>query len=261
VVLTYAVDSHSAADVPEAELAKSAAEVMESRLEGQATVRLLPDHKIVVELYGDVGEGRLDDVRRRITTRGELQFRIMASPEFADHKAIIAQAKSTMENESVVKMDDEVVGRWFICDSTEFPNEEEVSQRGLVPRTSGDALQALALMNDGLDVTGDYLSAVNPDTDETGQPQVSFVFNQQCGFIFGRLTGQHVPNKSGQRYNLGIILDNVLLSAPTIESKITDRGRISGNMTVAEVNFLVDILQAGRMPCTVEEVSVTRLDE
>ena len=96
---------------------------------------------------------------------------------------------------------------------------------------SGKRPQALVMTDDGLNVTGDYLRTVAPDVDETGKPQVSFSFNSEGAFLFGQLTGEHLPTATGQQYNLGILLDNRLLSAPTIESKITDRGRISGNMT------------------------------
>ena len=89
---------------------------------------------------------------------------------------------------------------------------------------------------------------VAPDVDETGRPQVSFTFTRQGAFLFGQLTGSHLPTATGQRYNLGILLDNRLLSAPTIESKITDRGRISGGgMSQDEVDFLVGILKAGQL--------------
>jgi preprotein translocase subunit SecD len=52
------------------------------------------------------------------------------------------------------------------------------------------------------------------------------------------------------------LLDNRLLSAPTIESKITDRGRINGGaMTEQDVKAIVAILSAGKLPYTIKLVA------
>jgi SecD/SecF fusion protein len=119
--------------------------------------------------------------------------------------------------------------------------------------------QALVMTNDGLNVTGDDLRTVAPDVDETGRPQVSFAFNADGAFAFGQLTGTHTPTATGQRYCLGILLDNRLLSAPTIESKISDRGRISGGgMSEDEVKFLVGILQAGQLPAALNKTPISK---
>ena len=52
------------------------------------------------------------------------------------------------------------------------------------------------------------------------------------------LHDEDVPTATGQRYTLGIILDDKLIAAPTIESKVTDRARISGGFTQAEVDAI-----------------------
>ena len=118
----------------------------------------------------------------------------------------------------------------------------------MVTRSTPAGPQALVLTDDGLNVTGDLLRTVTPGVGPTGEPEVEFGFNADGAFLFGQLTGQHIPTSSGLSYNLGILLDNRLLSAPTINSKITDRGTISGSMSEDDVNFLVGILQAGQLP-------------
>lgn len=85
------------------------------------------------------------------------------------------------------------------------------------------------------------------------QPQVIFKFQPEGRKLFGELTGKII----GQR--LAVILDNVLKSAPTVESRITERGQISlgqGNYedTLEEANMIATTLRAGALPVTLEQL-------
>ncbi len=101
-------------------------------------------------------------------------------------------------------------------------------------------------------IDGKYLvSAVNmPGSD--GRPAVSFTFNNEGGALFGELTGKNVPSAgttgddTSNKRHLAIILDGLVMSAPTINSQITTHGQISGSFTSKEVDELVNILRAGR---------------
>jgi SecD/SecF fusion protein len=201
----------------------------------------------------------LEYIERRIYTAGALEFRITASPRFGEHKPIIDIAERLPASKDVVRSGGQIVARWVEYNPQEFGDLDAARARGLVVRMSGKTPQALVLTNDNLDVTGEFLRSATPDVDETGRPQVSFTFDSQGAFRFGQLTGSHLPNRAGERYNLGILLDNRLLSAPTIESKITDRGRISGGgMSDEEVNFVVGILNAGSLPAALNKTPLSR---
>jgi SecD/SecF fusion protein len=197
-------------------------------------------------------------IEKRISTAGVLEFRITASPKFKKHQPIIDIAEKLPVSQNIISLSGKEEARWVELDEKEFPTIEEAQGRGLVTRMSGKTKQALVITNDGLNVTGKHLKLVTPDVDEKGAPQLSFSFNAQGAFLFGRLTGENLPTPTGQRYNLGILLDNRLLSAPTIESRITDRGRISGNMTEDDVNFLSGILKAGSLPAALNKAPISR---
>ena len=108
------------------------------------------------------------------------------------------------------------------------------------------------LLSDPYNVTGADIRDARPGTDpETASPDVLFSFNAAGGQKFGRLTGEHVP-LGDFRYNLAIVLDDVLQTAPTIQSTITDSGRITGNFTPQEVQEIVDIINAGSLPAALE---------
>ena len=199
----------------------------------------------------------LDFIERRIYTAGALEFRITAAPGFSENTEIIELAKALPLSMNEVMMGDHKVAEWMPYKMEEFGPADQPDGR-VVKRMAGKEPQALILMNDGLDVTGSYLQQSSSGFDETGQPQVNFVFNDLGAFRFGQLTSEHLPNPSGQKYSLGIILDKKLLTAPSINSKITSQGRITGNNSKEEVDFIVGILNAGSLPASLNKEPISR---
>jgi SecD/SecF fusion protein len=93
------------------------------------------------------------------------------------------------------------------------------------------------------------LESTYADSDQQGRPAVSFRLDAEGSTRFGRLTGRNLPNQAtGLKKYLGILLNRQLLSAPTINSRITDQGIIEGDFTQEEVESLVNVLNAGRLP-------------
>ena len=199
----------------------------------------------------------LDYIERKVYTAGALEFRITASPVFAENKKIIELAEALPPGENEVRMGDRKVAEWMLYDADKLGPFDQPDER-FVKRMAGKLPQALVLMNDGFDVTGEYLQKAAAGFDETGQPEVRFNFDDQGAFRFGRLSGQHIPNPSGQKYYLGIILDGKLLSAPAIQSKITSSGRITGVKDKGEVDFVVDILNSGSLPASLNKDPISR---
>lgn len=258
VELTYELDPRPQGAAG-ATLVEQTARVMTERLGDAGDVLVSPTKQMIVQLYGHPSAAELAALKRRLSTVGVLEFRIMASEKIAEHQPIIEEAKKLTEVETIRDEAGKVVARWSPLDDEEFPTLEEAVSRGLVTRMDGTTPQALVLLNDGLDVTGEHLKYVHPDLDERGKPQLAFSFDAEGASRFGELTGKHTPTPTGQRYNLGMLIDGRVLSAPTIESKISDRGRMSGNMTKEDVDALTAILSAGQLPSAVKLVSEKEL--
>jgi SecD/SecF fusion protein len=109
----------------------------------------------------------------------------------------------------------------------------------------------------GLDrqnVTGSFLSRTHATTDERLQPAVGFQFNHQGARRFGQLTREHLPEEGDAfKYQLAILLDNLVMSAPSINSEIRESGIIEGGgqgFKPKEVEHLIKILQAGSLPAS-----------
>ena len=84
---------------------------------------------------------------------------------------------------------------------------------------------------------------------QDGQPVVSFKFNTIGGKKFGEAT----KNNIGER--LAIVLDNEVISAPTIQSAILGgSGVITGNFDVKSANDLALLLRSGALPAPLQVI-------
>jgi preprotein translocase subunit SecD len=95
-------------------------------------------------------------------------------------------------------------------------------------------------------VTGRDLRNSRPTLDENNLPAVSFTFNQDGARRFGLFTEQNIGR------NLAVILDNRVFTAPTIQSRIADEGRITGSFTQQEAQDLSLVLRAGALPARMD---------
>jgi preprotein translocase subunit SecD len=99
-------------------------------------------------------------------------------------------------------------------------------------------------------VSGRDLRNARPTLDENNLPAVSFSLNQEGARKFGTATEQNIGRQ------LAIILDNRVFSAPVVQSRISDEGRISGSFTQQEAQDLSLTLRSGALPA-----SLTYLEE
>jgi len=101
-----------------------------------------------------------------------------------------------------------------------------------------------------VEVAGDNLVDAQAGYDQRGgMPVVNFRFDTVGGKRFAEITQQAV----GQPF--AIVLDNKVLSAPTIREPILGgSGQISGNFTTASANDLAVLLRAGALPAPLKVV-------
>ncbi len=92
-------------------------------------------------------------------------------------------------------------------------------------------------------VAGRELRSAQQSLDEFNQPAVSFTLKQDAAVRFGQFTQTNI----GRR--LAIVLDERVMSAPTIQGRITDNGQIT-NVTREEMQDLVITLKSGALPAS-----------
>ena len=106
-------------------------------------------------------------------------------------------------------------------------------------------------------VTGEGLSSVSASYQDLN-PIVSFSLKSgEATNKFSDLTFRNKPDDSGRESKLGILLDGAVLSAPTIQSQITGDGQITGKFTQEEVDFLVEILRAGKLSTVLQKEPIS----
>jgi preprotein translocase subunit SecD len=98
-------------------------------------------------------------------------------------------------------------------------------------------------------VAGRDLRSAQPSLDEYNQPAVSFTLKQDAAVRFGQFTQNNLQRR------LAIVLDDRVMNAPVIQSRITDSGQING-IDRSEMQNLVITLKSGALPA-----SLTYLEE
>ncbi len=92
-------------------------------------------------------------------------------------------------------------------------------------------------------VTGRDLKTARMSAGQFNEPTVSFTLTTEGGRKFGEVTGANVGR------GLAIILDGKVISQPpTIQSRITTDGVITGSFTIEEVQDMVTVLRSGALP-------------
>ena len=143
--------------------------------------------------------------------------------------------------------------------------EEQLDASGNVTKDANGNIvwvPATALGADGVTqeaLTGKYLKPnVALTLDSLGKPQVAFEWNSEGAKLFGEITTVLYNNGVNSK-PLGIFLDNTLISAPTVEAVITDKGVIN-NMTLDEAKTLVAQLNSGSLDVPLKVIQQTDVD-
>ncbi|MCL2006327.1 MAG: protein translocase subunit SecD [Planctomycetaceae bacterium] len=202
-------------------------------------------------------------IERVISESGALTFRILASRAYTQDELIIERGLDAFRHNRLDIQDaGRLTARWVPI----FAGEEDSFRRNsdMVIEQRGDSLYALVKFDDGVDITGEYLTNVGRGMGRDARPGVSFQFNSIGSNKCGRLTTANRPDPANPRMqrHMGIILNESLYSAPTINEPIhgngiitfgehahTDEARQRLNQNIDD---LIGILHAGALPAKLE---------
>jgi SecD/SecF fusion protein len=228
----------------------------------------------VQDKVADAGDNQeiLNRIKEKISTSGALAFRITANT--SSHQTLIDRARNQQRDEerTNARIEDLVLGqavdpkdpatrpelaRWIPVKPDaigEFTGPDYITRT--VDRGSlGNEFQVL-VVKDPYDVTGQYLASARSGVDEKAKPAVFFNFTYEGADRFSKLTSSNLP-KNDQYSHLGIVLDDIMQSAPRIITTISDSGQITGNYTEDSAKNLAEILNAGGLPAAIEKKPVS----
>jgi preprotein translocase subunit SecD len=124
---------------------------------------------------------------------------------------------------------------------TSNPNEEPGLRNVLLPDAENP--NEFYVLEEAPVVTGEELTDAQPSFDQNNRPAVNFKFDVTGARKFGEYTGANI----GEPF--AIVLDDKVISAPTIQSAITGgSGIITGNFSLEESTNLAVLLRAGALP-------------
>jgi preprotein translocase subunit SecD len=95
----------------------------------------------------------------------------------------------------------------------------------------------------------DIRSADQGNKSDTNEPIVNFYLTAAAGKKFGVFTAAHSKD-SASPSNLAIVLDNRVITAPSINSQINDSGIIEGGFTMESAKDLAMLLRSGALPAS-----------
>jgi preprotein translocase subunit SecD len=182
------------------------------------------DNEILVQLPGEGDPARAKQV---IQAGGQLELKLVEDPNPYPSEAAALAAHS-----GILPAGTEIVrGR---NDTRTQDSQNSAENWYLLSRTPV--------------VTGrDLRSATESrNTEMPGQWQINFVLSGEAARRFGPFTEQ---NRGRQ---MAIVLEKKVYSAPVIQSRIEDSGRIDGNFSQESAHDLALVLRAGALPASIK---------
>jgi len=182
------------------------------------------------------------------TLKNVIESRVNA---FGVSEPIVQTEVSTIGNEKVHKLIVELPGVNDTDKATELIGQTPVLEFELLTlatttSATGSTTQETKLIPTGL--TGRYITTAQVEYDsQTGRPQIGMVFNEEGGDLFAKITKENVGKQ------LAILLDGVVITAPTIQGEILGgKAQITGQYSVQEANQLARSLKYGALPVSIE---------
>jgi SecD/SecF fusion protein len=204
--------------------------------------------------------GRLDDpgdIQRMLKGAGILEFRILPTDGHPDVDT--AQMKAYVETLKTkgpkYASDDKYI--WFEIENPQQWHSADGAGRPSIFAQFGNKFYVLA--SNKKDETllhtsqeKDWkLNKSTPGQDQQGRRAIDFELDERGGRLFANVTGKNLERP------LCIMLDNIALSAPNIQSRIYTRGQITGTYTNTQVDDMVSKLNAGSLPARLVEQPIS----
>lgn len=181
------------------------------------------DDRISIQLPGVDDPARVKDI---IKTTAQLQFRIVEGSPAGSAQGVFESLPAAQRASVDI-----------------LPGNAEDN----MGRVTGTEYYAVSK---NVPVSGRDLKNARVQKGQVGEPVIQFSLTPEGAPKFGQLTGGNV----GRR--LAIVLDNKVVSAPVINSQITDEGIIEGQFTQQQAADLALVLRSGALPA-----SLTTLEE
>ncbi|MCA9151642.1 MAG: protein translocase subunit SecD, partial [Planctomycetales bacterium] len=227
----------------------------------EIVVRPNGPHQVEI-IIPDVVSKEVDRIKELITTGGFLKFQLVANRRDHSHIWSLADEPEQVGQYEVRDASGQVVGQWAKLSLNERAKEGESPYRvdpfDSKSRVVRGRKEVLMVVDPNLSLQGSDLRTVRKGYQDLS-PAVFFDMEVAGAAKMGALTEANLPDVTANHYSLlGIVMDGELISAPRINSTITSSGVIEGQFSDEEVDMLVNVLRAGRLPAVLKQEPVSQ---
>lgn len=222
-------------------------------------IQALGTNQIQVQLPG---EKDIERARKLMTQVAQLNFHIAADQ--AKTADVILKIKQAMPSELdafllrprsggpfefTVDNYDRVREAFKKAEEKKLVPDDKIIRFSQRPKAYEDQKYKIYLLDKAPLAKGEGLtsSAAIPDQQNPGSWEILFRMNPTAGAEFGKATEANINRP------MAIVVDDVVLSAPTIRDKISTNGQITGNFEGEEARDLAIALNSGSMAVKVRE--------
>ena len=191
-----------------------------------------------------------DSIKRKITQTGYLDFRILPTLEHSDLseseieryvERLQAQGPRAASDANLVWCEIGNQSQWHENRACVAPYEGKYYV--LASNAPDECMLHGPKANWRID-------RVSKSADRMGRPAVSFTLDERGGALLGTLTGNHIDRP------LCILLDNIALTAPVINDRVSKDVMITGSFTSMDIQRTMDYLNAGCLSVTIMETPI-----
>jgi preprotein translocase subunit SecD len=197
---------------------------------------------------------QIGQIKQLLSGQNNVELRIVADKRPDSDSKLVAAARKE-SHIHVWGVNHELVGKWVRLgsDVASLKSDNHLIRKN----KKGDDEILLAI--DGFNVTAQHLKTAYSKEVDDGYA-VHFELDEQGAKSLGKLTEANLPDPAtGTARDLAIVIDDYLIDAFAIRSKITGRGQIAGHLTREQADLVADALRAGKLsiPANLRLVSET----
>ncbi|MGA2500636.1 MAG: protein translocase subunit SecD, partial [Tepidisphaeraceae bacterium] len=181
-----------------------------------------------------------EELKRMLRGSGVLTFHILV-----DDSSEIARMTERLKTEGPMPKKDDT-SRWFEVDKPEDFHHSMVPYGGK-QWTLASTTPDQSMVHDAKTKPWGLKHAYRTFDSRSNEAAVGFEFDPQGGMLFGDLSGANIGKM------LAIALDDRIISAPRLNSRIENSGIITGNFSDAEIQYMVNTLNAGSLSAKLDE--------
>jgi len=271
--LVYEADFTDIEEGREADSLRGAKDIIERRINAygvsEPVIQIVGSNRILIQLPGVTD---IEEAKDLVGKTAELDFREEAT---AGSTVLVAAAEAGDTSIVVAGVSGFGTGDVFVIGTANSTEAESAIAGEMVganntialdrsldyahpvndPVTNVWMVSTGTIEGDDMPLTGQYLkpNAFVDINQQTGEPVVRFEWDETGAKLFSQVTGRLI----GER--LAIFLDDVLISAPTVQAQIGASGVIEG-LNIGEAEILAIQLNAGALPVPLNPIQEQTVD-